>query len=275
MILAYKTLFESRASLNTDAIAIGENMQHAENRYRGTIIQIPQVLLCSAIILLITTCAYGQSFSFQSILKEMRYHVEGITDYQCRFRTYSTNGSESREVVLAYYYRKPNQIRMEILEGPNPGSILIYNRQVEPEQVRVISGNRFTALLQRMVYGEFLPLDNEWVLDLRGNGIHESDWLNFISEHEKYLRNGSSRFVRKEDLNGRITYLFKLISNAPDQTMSIKEEDVWIDSQTYFPVQFFQYDSDGQLARRTTITNLRFNIGLNERIFIEFHPDGN
>jgi outer membrane lipoprotein-sorting protein len=217
--------------------------------------------------------AHCQPPSFASILKAMRAQVAHLSDYQCRFRTYSTDGTESREVLLAYYYRKPFQIRMEVLEGPSPGSILIYNRQVEPEQVRVIAGSKVAAFFQRMIYGEFMPLNNEWILDLRGNGIHESDWLNYIDVHEKYLRIGSSRFLREEIFNGRKTYVYKLISNAPDQTMSIKEENVWIDSQTFFPVKFFQYDSQGRLARKTIVTELRFNIGLNERIFTEFYPE--
>jgi outer membrane lipoprotein-sorting protein len=217
--------------------------------------------------------AYSQSPDFVSILEKMRKQIVLVTDYQCRFRTFSTDGTKSREVLLAYYYRNPSQIRMEVLEGPNPGSILIYNRKVQPEQVRVIAGNKFTAFMQRMFYGEFFPLTNKWVLDLRGNGIHESDWLNFIDEHEKYLKIGSSRFIGEETLNGRKTYLFKLVSNNPDETMSIKEEDVWIDAQTYFPVQFFQYDTQGRLARKATITELQFNTGLDERLFVEFYPE--
>lgn len=233
---------------------------------------IALVLVCALALTVFAAPASSQTPSFVYILKEMRNKIEQITDYQCRFRTFSTNGTETREVLLAYYYRTPSQIRMEVLEGPNPGSILIYNRQIQPEQVRVIAGNKFTAFLQRMFYGEFFPLTNKWVLDLRGNGIHESDWQNFIDEHEKYIKIGSSRFIGEETLNGRKTYLFKLVSNNPDETMSIKEEDVWVDAQNYFPVQFFQYDSQGRLARKTTITELRFNTGLDERMFIEFHP---
>lgn len=229
-------------------------------------------LICAFSLTFFTAPAWGQTPSFVTILKEMRNRIEQINDYQCRFRTFSTDGTKSREVLLAYYYRNPSQIRMEVLEGPNPGSILIYNRQVQPEQVRVIAGNKFTAFMQRMFYGEFFPLTNKWVLDLRGNGIHESDWTNFIDEHEKYLKIGSSRFIGEESLNGRKTYVFKLVSNNPDETMSIKEEDVWVDAQHYFPVQFFQYDTQGRIARRTTITELQFNTGLDERLFIEFHP---
>jgi outer membrane lipoprotein-sorting protein len=229
-----------------------------------------QSIVCTLALLLLAGPAYGQTPSFASILKKMHARFEQITDYQCRFRTFSTNGTQSREVLLAYYYRTPGQIRMEVLEGPNPGAILIYNRRVQPEQVRVIAGNKLMAFMQRMFYGEFFPLTNKWVVDLRGNGIHESDWRNFIIEHEKYLHLGTSRFVDVEMLNGYQTYLFKLISNNPDATMSIKEEDVWVDVENYFPVQFFQYDSQGQLARKTTITELQFNTGLSERLFLEF-----
>lgn len=233
---------------------------------------IATVLLCAFSLTVFVTPVSGQSPDFGSILKKMRKQIGQVIDYQCRFRTFSTDGMKSREVLLAYYYRNPSQIRMEVLEGPSPGSILIYNRQLRPEQVRVIAGNKFTAFMQRMFYGEFLPLNNEWVLDLRGNGIQESDWQNFIQEHEKYLRIGSSRFIGEKTLNGCKTYLYKLISNNPDETMSIKEEDVWVDTRHYFPVQFFQYDAQGHIARRTTITELRFNTGLDERLFVEFHP---
>lgn len=233
---------------------------------------IVTALVCAFSLTVFAAPVSGQALSFVYILKEMRNRIEHITDYQCRFRTFSTDGMKSREVLLAYYYRNPSQIRMEVLEGPSPGSILIYNRQVRPEQVRVIAGNRFTAFMQRMFYGEFFALTNKWVLDLRGNGIQESDWQNFIDEHEKYIKIGSSRFMGEERLNGRKTYLFKLVSNNPDETMSIKEEDVWVDAQCYFPVQFFQYDTQGRIARRTTITELQFNTGLDERLFIEFHP---
>ncbi len=233
---------------------------------------IAAVLLCAFSLTLFAAPVWGQTPDFVFILKQMRNRIERINDYQCRFRTFSTDGTQSREVLLAYYYRNPSQIRMEVLEGPSPGSILIYNPRIQPEQVRVIAGNKFTAFMQRLFYGEFFPLNNEWVLDLRGNGIHESDWPNFIEEHEKYLSIGSSRFIGEEMLNGRKTYLFKLVSNNPDETMSIKEEDVWVDARHYFPVQFFQYDIQGRIARRTTITELKFDTGLDERMFIEFHP---
>jgi outer membrane lipoprotein-sorting protein len=245
--------------------------KHAKHRVETGL--IVAVMTCAFYLTASTGTAGDQSISFASILGKMRNRLEHTTDYQCRFRTFSTDGTKSREVLLAYYYRNPHQIRMEVLEGPYPGSILIYNRRIQPQQVRVIAGNKFTAFMQRMFYGEFFPLTDKWVLDLRGNGIHESDWLNFVNQHEKYLKYGSSRFIGEERLNGSTTYRFKLVSLRPDETMAIKQEEVWVDAKTYFPVQFIQYDTRGHLVRKTTITELQFNAGLDERLFVEFHPE--
>lgn len=214
--------------------------------------------------------AKGQPPSFASILAGMQKQLAATTDYQCRFETQSSNGDQSREVVLAYYYRRPAKIRMEVLEGAYAGSLLIYNREIDPQKVRVLAGNRLVAFLQRMLYGEFFAVDHEWVVDLRGNGIHESDWTHFIAEHEKYLHMGTSLFLGEEILNGRKSYRYRLISKDPEKTVSIQEEEVWVDAETYFPVQYFQYDATGLLLRKAVTTELRFNSGLSERLFLEF-----
>jgi len=214
--------------------------------------------------------AKGQPPGFASVLAGMQKQVAATTDYQCRFETQSSDGHQSRDVILAYYYRRPAKIRMEVLEGPYSGSLLIYNRAIDPQRVRVLAGNPLVAFLQRMLYGEFFAVDHEWVVDLRGSGIHESDWPHFIAEHEKYLQMGTSLFLGEEMLNGKKTYRYRLISDFPEKTMSIKEEDVWVDADTYFPVKYFQYDAAGLLIRKAVTTELRFNAGLSERLFLEF-----
>jgi outer membrane lipoprotein-sorting protein len=217
--------------------------------------------------------AKGQPPSFAAVLAGMQKQLAAITDYRCRFETQSSNGDQSRYVVLAYFYRRPAQIRMEVLEGPYSGSLLIYNRAIDPQRVRVLAGNPLVAFLQRMLYGEFFAVDHEWVVDLRGNGIHESDWTHFIAEHEKYIHMGTSLFLGEEILNGRKSFRYRLISKYPEKIMSIKEEEVWVDAETYFPVKYFQYDSAGLLIRKAVTTELRFNSGLSERLFLEFDSD--
>jgi len=217
--------------------------------------------------------AAAEAPRFGVVLAGMKAKLAATSDYQCRFETQSSNGDETRTVVLNYFYRRPSRIRMEVLEGPYPGSLLIYNGETDAGKVRVLAGNRLVAFLQRMLYGEFFAVDHEWVVDLRGNGIHESDWPHFIRTHEVYLSMGTSRFVREEILDGRVAYVYRLVSDAPEKTTGVKSEDLWVDAKTYFPVRYFQYDDAGRLIRKAIVTELRINTGLSERLFTEFYPD--
>lgn len=229
--------------------------------------------LLGGFLLLHAVPAAAEPPRFAAVLAGMKAKLAATSDYQCRFETLSTNGDQTRDVVLAYYFRQPAQIRMEVLEGPYPGSLLIYDGETDAGRVRVLAGNRLVAFLQRMLFGEFFAVDHEWVVDLRGNGIHESGWPHFIRTHEAYLSKGTSRFVREEILDGRVAYVYRLVSDAPEKTMAVKSEDLWVDAETFFPVRYFQYDAAGRLIRKASVTELRFNAGISERLFTEFYPD--
>jgi outer membrane lipoprotein-sorting protein len=245
---------------------------HKRHRRVGCI-WVAAVFLLGGMLLLQAVPAVAEPPRFAAVLAGMKAKLAATSDYQCRFETQSTNGDQTRDVVLAYYYRQPAQIRMEVLEGPYPGSLLIYNGETDAGRVRVLAGNRLVAFLQRMLYGEYFAVDHEWVVDLRGNGIHESGWPHFIRTHEAYLSMGTSRFVREEILDGRVAYVYRLVSDAPKKTMAVKSEDLWVDAETFFPVRYFQYDEAGHLVRKAIVTELRFNTGISERLFTEFYPE--
>lgn len=218
--------------------------------------------------------AAAQPPHFEEVLAGMKAKIAATDDYRCRLETQSSNGDETRDVVLNYFYRRPSKIRMEVIGGPYSGSLLIYDGEREVDKVRVLAGNSLVAFFQRMLYGEYFAVDHEWVVDLRGNGIHESHWPYFIRTHEAYLSKGSSRFVREETLAGRRTYMYQLISDTPEKTMAVRREDLWVDAKSFFPVQYFQYDAAGRLIRKAIVSELSFNAGVSERLFTEFYPDG-
>ncbi|MCB2166550.1 MAG: hypothetical protein KQI78_02740 [Deltaproteobacteria bacterium] len=248
-------------------------MNDGKRHGRAACIGVAAAFLLGGMLLLQAVPAAAEPPRFAVALAGMKAKLAATSDYQCRFETQSTNGDQTRDVVLAYYYRQPAQIRMEVLEGPYPGSLLIYNGETDAGKVRVLAGNRLVAFLQRMLYGEFFAVDHEWVVDLRGNGIHESDWSHFIRTHEAYLSMGTSQFVREEMLDGRVAYVYRLVSDAPEKTMAVKSEDLWVDAETFFPVRYFQYDEAGRLVRKAIVTELRFNTGISEGLFTEFYPD--
>jgi len=229
--------------------------------------------LLAAILLMRPVAALAAPPSFAAVLAGMQARWAVTTDYQCRFETWSSNGDATRDVVLAYFYRRPGQIRMEVLEGPYTGSLLLYNRAVAPRQVRVLAGNPLVAFLQRMLYGEVFAVDHKWVVDLRGSGIHESDWDHFIADHQHYVLAGTTRFLGEEMFDGRTTYRYQLKFDSARPTTSITEEEVWVDAESFFPVQYFQYDAAGRLVRKARVRDLKFDTGIDAQLFIEFHPN--
>jgi outer membrane lipoprotein-sorting protein len=236
-------------------------------------LRFASIWLLSGLLLLHGVAAAAAPPGFASILAGMKAKMAATNDYHCRLETQSARGDASRNEVLAYFYRRPTRIRMEVLEGPYSGSLLIYNGEIDATKVRVLAGNRLVAFLQRMIYGEYFAVDHEWVVDLRDNGIHESHWPHFIRTHENYLHLGTTSFLREEILNGHKTYVYRLVSHDPAKTMNIKAEDVWVDAESYFPVKYVQYDESGQLVRKAVVTELQFNTGISEKLFTEFHPD--
>jgi outer membrane lipoprotein-sorting protein len=227
------------------------------------------------VLALVWTAAGGAEAGapgFADILSAMEARLADTVDYQCRLETWSSNGEQVQEVVVAYAYRRPARIRMEVLEGPYAGSLLLYDRERDPHRVRVLAGNPVLAFLQRMLYGEFFAVDHRWVVDRRGGGIHQSHWPHFIAEHRHYLVAGRSRYLGEAMLDGRKTYGYRLVAASPVSPRAIQREDVWVDAVSFFPVQYRQYDASGKLLRRARISELRFNTGIDPAWFREFHP---
>ena len=159
---------------------------------------------------------------------------------------------------------------MEVLEGEYQGTVMLYNPEVVRDKVRVRVGNPALAVLQKIFLGEYFEPYSKWIIDLRGNAVHESDWGSFIDDHLKLLHLGKSKFIGEKEVNGRTTLFYRLDSDKPDKTMYIKTEEVWIDKKTYFPIKYIHYDISDQVIRRSVYHTLKFNTDLQEDIFKTF-----
>ena len=203
----------------------------------------------------------------------MQQKFQSLRDYQCTFESYTARDEESRAAVFSFYFKKPEMIRMEILEGKYPGSVMLYNPQVIRDKVRVQVGNPALAVLQKIILGEYFELHSKWTVDLRGKGVHESSWSTFIEDHRRLLHLGNSKFMGEKEVNGKTTLFYRLESHDPNKTLNVKTEEVWIDKQTYFPIKFIHYDASGRIIRRSEYHNLKFNTGLRLDLFKRFKTD--
>jgi outer membrane lipoprotein-sorting protein len=233
-------------------------------------------LVVGLILTLLTAgAAWAEPLRFASVVAGMQVNLAETVDYQCRLETWSSDGGQEQLVILAYAFRRPDKIRMEVLEGPYEGSLLIYNREIDPNRVRVRAGHPLMAFLQRLVYGEYFALNHQWVVDKRGNGIHESHWPYYAAQRRKYVASGRSRFIGAAVIDGRPAYHFRLEADGAETRWGFHREDVWVDAASYFPVQLHQYDASGRLVRRARATALRFNTGIDLNWFRDFEPSEN
>ena len=214
-----------------------------------------------------------QAEPFHKTLKTMQQKFLSIKDYQGIFEYFTARDAKSRKIVFSYFFKKPKMIRMEFLEEKFPDTVMLYNPEVVKDKVRVRVGNSALAMLQKIFVGEYFELYSKWIIDLRGRGMHESDWGSFIDEHLKLLHLYKSELISETEVNGKITLFYRLDFDKPDKTMHIKTEEVWIDKKTYFPIKYIHYDTSGQIIRQSVYHNLKFNTDLPVDIFKKFKTD--
>lgn len=210
-----------------------------------------------------------------SIFQQMKHKFEQVRDYQGIYTSFTTDGKDERDITFKYYFKQPKLVRMEVIAGKNQGSILIYNPDKKSDKVHIKTGNFFYDIVLKFK-GYYLDSDDKRVSDLRGYGVHQSDWGWYIDEHvriaEMLENNYAVSILEEQTMNGYETVLVEFISGIPDSTNSVEREKIWVDKLTLFPVKVEQYDTRGRLLFATAFSDLVFDIGIEEKIFLEFNP---
>lgn len=204
---------------------------------------------------------YGDDKGYQNRLKEMKASFERINDYSCTFESFSSNGEKSQSVSFNYFFKKPANVRMEVLTGKYSGTILLY----QGEEVKL----KLTNIVLGLFTFSFLP-DHRYVCDLRGNGLHNSDWGFFITEHFKMKDITESRFLGEEILDKRDVVVYELISKDPSRSRFVAKEHLWIDKEMNIIIKYMQYDVNGRLIQSGFYKHISLNKGLKQEVFTSF-----
>ena len=210
---------------------------------------------------------------YSSTLPRMQAKFESISDYRCLYRAYSAQNGKSTDVSFHYYFMKPKQIRMEIINGRYPGTVLLYDAQKKPDKVKVRVGNPVLAVMQRAIYGDYFHHSDKKVTDLGGFGVLESDWGWFIDIHREMARWGRVESSKEVVFEGRPALYYRLVSTNPEKTLSVATEELWIDKHLLAPMKFVEYDRYGNIIRQVEYKNLTIDVGLNQELFTTFDAD--
>jgi len=227
------------------------------------------------LLFLLTEPALCQTETFYTILNSMKQKFDTIEDYKCIYEYHTSDGKKRLDVTYKYFFKKPKLIRMEVQTGKYAGTVLIYNQPIYQNKVRVKLGKRaLPFFIPRFLVKKSYPVNHKWFTDLRGNGIHQSDWGWFIDEHLRIAQLKDNpyeiEYKGEETINGREAVIYMLISNIPEETISVRKEILWIDIENYILIKYIQYDSSENVIRKSHYKNIELDNNFKKEIFTRF-----
>lgn len=219
------------------------------------------LLLSPAFILFVPASSEGNDISFPDILTRMKERFEKLETYQCFFQVFTAKGEKTKTVTARYYFKQPKTVRMELLEGSQKGTILLY----KPHRVRLKPGKGLFSIFHFV-----LEPENDMLVDLRGYGIHETDWGYYIDQHLQRLEITSSQFAGEENVEGRQTLVFELISQYPERSNDVAKEVLWVDKEELIPLKYVHYDTSGMLVLSAQFKDIKIDVEFEDSFFERF-----
>ncbi len=190
----------------------------------------------------------------EDLFKKIEAAYIGITDYRCILL--SNKGGDDEESMV-YYFKKPKQIRMELI-SPHKGAILTH-RSGEP-LVYVSPFRWFRSLVVSF------RLDNPMVMSSNGHQVDESDIGSFIEMILRPAVIGGDASILDSNPGSPDSYLINIDFKEETKGRPSKLK-VWIDKRLLLPVRIDSYHPDGRLMESVTFKDLTVNSGLPDEIF--------
>jgi len=198
---------------------------------------------------------YAQSLTAHAYLHAIKARYELIDDYQCRMHELSIGGGRREERIINYYFKKPKQIRLDILDGNSAfdkGSVGVYT-----------GGEKVTGHRGGIMRGIILSVkkDSALATSVRGETIDQSDMLTIIERIEYLLANGDVSMVEK------VSHIeFEFFPFDPSKNEGISRDVVWIDRETMLVIRNERYEEE-RLVQQVTWGNHIINAGLPRELF--------
>jgi len=190
----------------------------------------------------------------KDILENMYKEYNGYGDYQCRLKEWCTKGNDYENRIINFYFKKPRNIRMDIIKGNKPfedGSVGVFTdgTNVTGRKGGVLAG--FSATLNKKD-----PLTTT----IRGVTFDESDLLSIIHRIEARLNDGVS-VVELTNNRYKVAWV-----STNSKTKIVSKEIVELSSMTYLPFTADIYE-DGKQVQHAEWSDFIFNANLPDSLF--------
>lgn len=189
------------------------------------------------------------------LLTQFAQAVAGVADYTVSITTHEVKGSDVRDNVYNYWFKKPALAKIETVSGRGRGSAAAWHGgdTVSGHQGGILSFIRLTV-----------GIHDGKAVSLRGDTI---DSASFPAQLEHF------RTTKGELTEGP----GPAIAGAPTESLTLKPADpaangnvsrdvLYFANATHLPVRRERYEGD-QLVKREDYTDLKLNVGLGDGDF--------
>ncbi len=195
-----------------------------------------------------------EELSAEKIAEQIQEKEDSIQDYSYTMQMTSYFGEETQESETRVLQKKPNKSKAIAIEPEEEaGTIAISD-------------------------GEFM-----WTYDPKTNTVikmempntpvlGEIDYVGIISE---LLNETEVSLLGMEEIEGRPAYLLKTSPKEEGEGIQlVAEMKLWVDKETWMPLRYEMYNSDGDLVIELEILDLEINTGIPDSEFVFEVPEG-
>ena len=193
-----------------------------------------------------------------------------VNDYKEEVESHVTNGNNHEDRKFKIWFKKPLNIRSEIIEGNrggDKGSVACYT-----------GGDRVTGHQGGFLSGISLSLglDDKKTTSIRGARITELAFSRHLEVIHMYEKGKAKMEVGTGTVDGKPVTTLTCFSSNNDFIAgngNIAKDVFYYDNTLNLPVQWDRYESNGALVVHVNYRNIQVNTGVDDSAFqVRSHP---
>lgn len=192
--------------------------------------------------------------SAEEIAEQMQQKEASIQDYSYTMHMTSYFGDQKQESEVRILQKKPDRIKTVAMEPEEEaGTIAVSD-------------------------GEFM-----WTFDPKTNTVMKIEMpdtpvlgeIDYVGMISKLLNETDVSLLGMEEIDGRPTYLLETSPKEEGEGIQLLDGvKLWVDKETWMPLRYEMYDSDGDLMMELEILDLEVNAGIPDSEFVFEVPEG-
>ena len=217
---------------------------------------MPTRYLTVILVLALGLPAFSQDSGVLPILENVKSKWKTIKDYHCNMQSLNRLGQEVDKKKLDFSFQRPHKIRMEVLDGPKKGSVIV---RTADGKIRAKKGGILGVIAVT------LDESDPRVTNLRGRKFYKADWGSVIAEWLLAVKKGwKMERLPDETYNNQKCYVLTAHWKSPQSP--ITEDKIWVDQSTHLIVRRQQFEGQN-LVNEVVWWNLQINPNLDPGLF--------